>query len=226
MESPQPAQSAKDPKTNIDLALKLVASATVVSQAALVVYGYSHLVGYYEQFGIDTNELALGTPTLLLNGYINILTQALSIATTLPLIGPGLVAMAFVIAAAIFVWLVTKGIKLQVIIGLSAWIGILLFAGFFAPAAGVARGVKSGQSDFTKFTHQATPHGLDSIQTIITDKDVNLTGHLILADSKSTFLLVDKTVFKIDSDSGRVIRKADLKVASAEDSSNLDGKTP
>ncbi|KPB52615.1 Uncharacterized protein AC511_2520 [Pseudomonas coronafaciens pv. oryzae] len=40
---------------------------------------------------------------------------------------------------------------------------------------------------------------------------MRLTGHLILADSKSTFLLVDQTVFKIDDKSGRVVRQADLK---------------
>ncbi|OSR27919.1 hypothetical protein B7R56_13155 [Pseudomonas savastanoi pv. retacarpa] len=211
---PPPAPStatSQDSKTNTDLALKLVTLGAVASQTALVIYGYSHMVGYYEQFGINTNELALSTPTLLLQGYINILTGTLRASNSFPIIGPGLMALAFVLLAAVFVTVITKRLKAEVIIGLSTWIGISMFVAFFAPAIGVNKGIDEGQKDFTKFTNLKTPHGLESLQTIVTDKQVRLTGHLILADSKSTFLLVDQTVFKIDDKSGRVVRQADLK---------------
>jgi hypothetical protein len=204
--------TSQDSKTNTDLALKLVTLGAVASQTALVIYGYSHMVGYYEQFGIDTNELALSTPTLLLQGYINILTGALSASNSYPIIVPGLMALAFVLVAAVFVTVITRRLKAEVIVGLSTWIGISMFVAFFAPAIGVNKGADEGQKDFTKFTRLKTPYGLESLQTIVTDKQVKLTGHLILADSKSTFLLVDQTVFKIDDKSGRVVRQADLKV--------------
>lgn len=207
---PEAADPSKDTKTNTDLAFKLVATGGLSTQAGLVVYGYSVLVGYYEKFGIDINEIALGTPTLLLYGYINILSGAFTAANSVPLVGPGLVALIFVAAAAIFVSLITKRLKAPVVIGLSTWIGVTMFIAFMAPAIGVQRGVKNGLDDFKKYTNLEASQGLEDAVTVITDKGTRLTGHLILVDGKSTFLLVDKTVFKIDGGSGRVIRETEL----------------
>jgi len=207
---PDETEQSKDTKTNTDLAFKLVATGALSTQAGLVVYGYSVLVGYYEKFGIDINEVALSTPTLLLYGYINILSGVLTAANSVPIIGPGLVALIFVGAAAAFVSMITKRLKAPVVIGISTWIGITMFLAFMAPALGVKRGVTNGLDDFKEYTRLEVPNGLKDVVTVITDKGVRLTGHLILVDSKSTFLLVDKTVFKIDGGSGRVVRETEL----------------
>lgn len=211
---------AKEVRTDTDLALKLTACGALGSQAALAIYGYSLLVGYYEQFGIDINELALGTPTLLLHGYINILSGALTAANRLPVLGPGLLALTFVGAAWIFISLITKHLKAGVIVGLAAWSGISMFVAFFAPAVGVQLGAKTGLEDFEKYTSIASPDGLENLHSIITDKGQRLTGHMILADSKSTFLLVGMRVFKIDSPTGRVVRETQLSLKASRPTAN------
>ena len=109
-DAPEPADP-QDAKTNTDLAFKLLIYGALFLQAALIVTGYSVLVAYYEQFGIDTNELTLGTPTLLLYGYVNIFSDALTAASRLPIIGPALLALVFVGVAAIFIGLITKRLK-------------------------------------------------------------------------------------------------------------------
>ncbi len=99
-----PEQSVdKRATTNAELAFKLITYGSLASQAALLILGYSILVGRYEQFGIDTNELALGTPSLLLNGYVDLFSRAIDMASQWPTIGPGLLAFIFVAVAAVFV---------------------------------------------------------------------------------------------------------------------------
>lgn len=209
-DAPEPADP-QDAKTNTDLAFKLLIYGALFLQAALIVTGYSVLVAYYEQFGIDTNELTLGTPTLLLYGYVNIFSDALTAASRLPIIGPALLALVFVGVAAIFVGLITKRLKGGVIIGLSTWIGFSMFLVFLAPAAGVQKGVDMGLEKFGELTNQPAPKALESSHTVLTEKGGRLTGHLILADASNTFLLVDSTVFKIDGNTGRVIRETELR---------------
>ncbi|MGY2438748.1 hypothetical protein ACW9HX_03325 [Pseudomonas sp. SDO52101_S400] len=206
------APPVDQPKVNTELAFKLLIYGAVVSQAALLIIGYSLLVGYYEQFGIDTNELTLGTPTLLLYGYINILSGALSVTHRLPLLGPGLLAAAYICVSALFLLLITKRLKEGVIIGLSSWIGFSLLLISFAPGIGVQNGADMGLKDFAEYTHQEVPKGLDDIHTVITDKGERLTGYLILADSKSTFLLMGTKVLKVDGVKGRIIRETELRV--------------
>ncbi|QVM99112.1 hypothetical protein JYG36_04960 [Pseudomonas sp. SORT22] len=211
---------AQDSATNKDLAVKLVTLGAVASQAALVVYGYSHKVGYYEQFGIDINEVALNTPALLLQGYINILEGTFRASDSYPVVVPGLTALAFVLVAAFFIKAIAHRTKVNAIIGSSTWVGMLLFFAFFVPAIGLINGGDVGRKDFNKFTTLDAAYGLERVQTIVTEKQMQLTGHLILADGKSTFLLVDQTVFKIDDKSGRIIRQVDLHLRS-DPSANL-----
>ena len=207
-------------KTNTDLAFKLVVYGAVFLQSALVVTGYSVLLAYYEQFGIDTNELTLSTPTLLLYGYVNIFTGALTAASRIPIFGPALLALLFIGVAAIFIGLITKRLKAQVIIGLSTWIGFSMFVVFLAPAAGVKKGVNMGLEKFGEYAGQPVPTALETIHSVTTDKGQKLTGHLILADTKNTFLLVNGTVFKIDGSTGRVIRETDLRAEEPKTKSN------
>jgi len=207
------ALTAKKPETNIDLAFKLINYAGLGLQAALVIYGYSLLVGYYNGFGIDTNEIALSTPGLLLYGYISLFSGALAAANYVPILGPGILAFCFIAVAAVFIVAVVKNARLDTVIGLACWIGFLIFMAFFAPAVGVQQGIKMSKADIKGFTAEELSKGLDKQHSLATDKGVKLTGTLILADGKSTFLLVDKIVYKVDSSSGRVLRETQLTTA-------------
>lgn len=203
--------AAREAKTNTDLAFKLITFGALASQAALVIYGYSLLSGRFQQFGIDQNELSLSTPTLLLHGYTSLFSGALGAAERWPIVGPGLLAFAFVAIAALFVAVITRRPKANVVIGLAAWIGIAMFMAFFAPGAGVQQGRGAGLADFKRYTQLETAGDLEAVDTVVTDKGERLVGHLILADSKSTFLLVGRTLFKLDGTTGRVIRETELK---------------
>lgn len=204
--APEQAPELRRSEANTDLAFKLINYAGIGLQAALVVYGYSLLVGYYNGFGIDTNEISLSTPNLLLYGYISLFSGALTAANYVPIIGPGILAFCFIAVAAAFVALVVKNAKIGTVIGLACWIGFLIFMAFFAPAMGVQQGVKMSKADIRSFTPQELSRGLEKQHSLITDKGTKLTGTLILADGKSTFLLIERTVYKIDSGSGRVLR--------------------
>ncbi|MFD2882714.1 hypothetical protein ACFS4T_04915 [Pseudomonas lini] len=205
---PRKTSELKRSETNIDLAFKLINYAGLGLQAALVVYGYSLLVGYYNGFGIDTNEIALSTPSLLLYGYINLFSGALAAANYVPIIGPGILAFCFIAVAAAFVVLVVKNARVDTVIGLACWIGFLIFMAFFCPSDGCPTGHKKmSKADVKGFTPQELSKGLDKQHSLTTDKGTKLIGTLILADGKSTFLLVDRTVYKVDSARGRVLRE-------------------
>ncbi|MCH5655558.1 hypothetical protein L6225_24530, partial [Pseudomonas syringae] len=72
------------------------------------------------------------------------------------------------------------------------------------------KGVKQGLADFQKYTQVDASLGLENLHTVITDKNERLTGHLILADGKSTYLLTGMKVIKLDGSSGRIIRETEL----------------
>lgn len=199
--------NVKKLETNADLAFKLINYAALGLQAALMVYGYSLLIGYYNSFGIDTNEIALSTPSLLLYGYISLFSGALKAANYVPIIGSGILAFCFILVAGIFIGAVVKNARRDTKFVLACWVGFLLFIAFFAPAIGVQQGIKMGEADTKGFTQQELIKGLDKQHTLTTNKETMLTGTLILADGKSTFLLVDKTVYKVESSSGRVLRE-------------------
>lgn len=203
--------AAKEAKTNTDLAFKLITFGALASQAALVIYGYSLLVGKFQQYGIDPNELSLSTPTLLLHGYTSLFSGALDAAEQWPIVGPALLALLFVAIAALFVAVITRKPKVNVVIGLASWIGIAMFMAFFAPGAGFQQGMRTGLADFEKYTHQDAAGKLEAVDTVVTDKGERLVGHLVLADSKSTFILVGRTIFKLDGTTGHVIRETELK---------------
>lgn len=203
--------AAEEAKTNTDLAFKLVTFGALTSQAALVIIGYSLLIGKLQQFGIDPSELSLSTPTLLLYGYTSLFSGVLGVADRLPIIGPTLVAVPFVVIAALFVAAITRKLKASVVSGLASWVGIAMLVVFFAPGVGVQYGRGTGLVDFKKYTQLETAGEIDAVDTVVTDKGERLLGHLILADSKSTFLLVGRTLFKLDGTTGRVIRETELK---------------
>ncbi|KTC42592.1 hypothetical protein AO260_19985 [Pseudomonas sp. ABAC21] len=201
----------EEAKTNTDLAFKLITFGALVSQAALAIIGYSLLVGKLQQFGIDPSEISLSTPTLLLYGYTSLFSSALDLADRLPIIGTILLMLPFLAIAALFVAAITRKLKTSVVAGLASWIGIAMLAVFFAPGAGVQYGRGTGLVDFKKYTQLETAREIDAVDTVVTDKGERLVGHLILADSKSTFLLVGRTLFKLDGTTGRVIRETELK---------------
>lgn len=195
-------------------AIKLLTFAAVILHGTLAIYGYSVLLGYYDQFGINTSELNLGLPTLLLYGYIYIFSDAISAANSIPIVGPGFLALIFIGFAAWFVWYANRNASTDAKIGLSAIFGFLLFLAFFVPIWGVVKGQELANSDFEKNSGIKTKEHLNREHTIISDQGEKLTGFIVIATQQHTFLLQNSTVYKIDSNNNRVIRTTELEVKS------------
>lgn len=196
------------------LAIKLLTFAAVILHGTLAIYGYSVLLGYYDQFGINTSELDLGLPTLLLYGYIYIFSDAMSAANSIPIVGPGFLAFIFIGLAAWFVWNVNRTASTDAKIGLSALFGFILFLAFFVPIWGVTKGQEIANSDLEKNSGIKTKKNLTREHTIISNEGEKLTGFIIIATQQHTFLLRNNIVYKIDSNNNRIIRTTKLKVKS------------
>lgn len=206
------AAAKPEQSSSPDFALKLLGFAAVMLHGALAVYGYSLLVGYYDQFGISTSELEISLPTLLLHGYIYLFSSTMSAANSVPLVGPGLLVFAFIGIAAWFVWQVRRGAGIEAKLGLAALSGFVLFMASFMPILGVMKGWSLGLEDYTKHSGIKTDEHLVIEHTIDTDKSKEIKGFIIVATRQHTFVLEGSTVFKIDNSKNRVMRTTALKL--------------
>ncbi|WLG64961.1 hypothetical protein PSH90_12900 [Pseudomonas sp. FP1762] len=195
-----------------DFALKLMISIALFLQAALFVDGYLGLTTYYEQFGVQTGELDLASPTILAAGYLHSLTGVMNWVDGVPFIGPLLPWMPFAAVALIYVRVLanpeTKGQALFVKGFLG---GISLFTLFVAPMWGVQHGIDRGREDITSTTGLNAIKGVITEHSLVTKDGEKIIGHLLAADTKSTFLLSNHTVYKIDNRTNRIMRQVLLK---------------
>ncbi|WP_124340703.1 hypothetical protein [Pseudomonas chlororaphis] len=191
-----------------DLALKLVASFAIFLQTALTVYGYLELSAFYEQFGIYTSELELGTPTILLAGYSYSFSSIMNSVDDVPYVGPAVPGfISFTIALA-FVTLLLSGVRKMADNVMMAVVGAaLLLMLFVAPVWGIVHGLERGKVGLKSNTGLDWSKGVSKEYSIVTKENKRLTGHLVVADTKNTFLLVGTTVYKIDNKTKLVIRE-------------------
>lgn len=205
----EPSPSVK--KVDRDFAFKLLACFTIFLQAALIVYGYLELSAFYEQFGIYTSELELGTPTILTAGYSYSFSSIMSLVDDIPYVGPIVPGVMFIAVALSFVSLLLSGVtKVGDIIEKGTVGGIFLLFLFIAPILGVIHGLERGKTGLTKTTKMDMSAGVSKEYSIVTKEGTRLTGQLVVADTKSTFLLVDNTVYKVDNKTNRVMRETVL----------------
>lgn len=210
------SQKSEAPATVIrtvdkDLAFKLVASFAIFLQTALTVYGYLELSAFYEQFGIYTSELELGTPTVLLAGYSYSFSSIMNSVDDVPFVGPAVPGfISFTIALA-FVTLLMSGVRKMADNLLMAVVGaVLLLMLFVAPIWGVVHGLERGKVGLKSNTGLDWSKGVSKEYSIVTKDKKRLTGHLVVADTKSTFILVGTIVYKIDNKTNLVVRENTL----------------
>lgn len=214
--APTAPTAAVEPSTRVDtdFAFKLASLSAVVLQAVLLIHGYSVLAGQYDLFGIDINELEIGLPTLIFNGYVSLLTDLYGAASRTRIVGPALLLGGFVLLAAIFVWPVMKAARSNSKLTASALLGFTLFIVFSLPMFGVIKGQKNALNDFKK---QSGINSATSVQTehsITTDQGEEKRGMIIVASAKYTFMLSGTDVFKIDNDGNKVVRVTRLSAKS------------
>jgi hypothetical protein len=91
------------------------------------------------------------------------------------------------------------------------WGGMLLFLVFIAPVLGVHHGVERARENIKAESGIDVSRGVSRVHSMITDKGEKITGQLVVADTKSSFLLVGDTLYKIDNKTNRVMRQTVLK---------------
>lgn len=206
------AKQAK--RIDADLTFKFATFFIVVLQAVLIVWGYLELAAYYEQFGIGTSELELGTPTLLVYGYSYTFSELMSTVDRVPVLGafiPGAVFMGIGAAATFLFFAMHDAKSLWGMVQRSMLVGVVLLLIFLAPTLAVRNGIERAEKNYETETGVKASYGLSREHTIVTDQKEALTGRLIVADTKSTYIQIKDAVYKIDNASNRVMRKTLLK---------------
>lgn len=221
--SPQPALPAADPlnesakrpeRVDTDLTFRFATFFALVLQAVLIVWGYLELAAYYEQFGIRTSELDLGTPTLLIYGYSYTFSELMSTVDRIPLLGafiPGFTFIAIGAAVTFLFFAMHERRALGHIFQRGVLVGVVLLLIFLAPALAVQNGIDRATRDFEEYTGVEATHGLNREYSVVTDQKQTLTGHLVVADARFTFIQVNDTVYKLENSSNRVMRQTFLK---------------
>ncbi|MHA3736828.1 hypothetical protein ACXR0M_14290 [Pseudomonas sp. Eth.TT006] len=191
-----------------DFALKLLIGMALFLQAALFVDGYLELAAYFEQFGISTGELDLANPTILAAGYVHWFTTVMGWVDGRPIIGHLLQWLPFVVIAAAYVYtLATQETKTQSLIEKGLMGSLALFVVFVLPTIGVKHGVDRGKQEIREMAGIEVTGGVNQVHSVVTKEGESITGYLVVADTKSAFLLSNQTVYKIDNRTNRVMRK-------------------
>lgn len=201
-------------RIDADLVFKFGTFLIVVSQAILIVWGYLELAAYYEQFGIGTSELELGTPTLLVYGYSYTFSELMSTVDKVPVLGeyiPGAVFICMGAAVTFLFFAMHDARSFGGMVQRSVLVGFVLMLIFIAPTVAVRNGIERAGKSYEAETGVQASYGLSREHTIVTEQKETLTGRLIVADTKSTYLQIKDTVYKIDNASNRVVRKTLLK---------------
>lgn len=204
---------------DVGLAVKLATLIFIVTQASLLVYGYSVLVGYYDYYGIDINELDIGKPTLLLYGYMYALSTIFELSKGLPRAGAVTLVMLCLIVSVFFMIAVTDKAKVGTRVGVLFSIFIPLIFIVITPAKGITLGLDIGKTELQKFTGGHHGGKFEIEQIIISSDKQKLVGKLILSDSRFTFLLTQSmkngcapvlTIYKLNNLNNKIMRQTVL----------------
>ncbi|MCO8164969.1 hypothetical protein NJC38_22780 [Pseudomonas sp. 21LCFQ010] len=196
-------------RVSLDQGLKLIACWALIIQAAFSIYGYSILMGEYDALGIDINEISLSTQTLLLYGYMNLFSGLMAASNTMPTLVPSVFALVFFLLSAMALKLINRHLRNEQIVGGAALIGIVLFVTFFVPAMSVQKGVSNARAYFSGQEAWSESDRIKRTHSIETSKGI-LTGQLVLADTRHSYLLVSRKLYKIDSATGKISREVVL----------------
>lgn len=207
------APSAQAQSEGSDFIFKLIALVVVAAQSTLAIYGYSALTGHYETFGISMSELEVGLPTLLFQGYLFLFMDTALPAFQVPLVGPSLIALAFMSIAAWVVWRFKSTSSFEEKLWATAVLGFLLYVLFVMPLFASDSGRKIALVDIGRSGLPTSPSHLSRTHVIPIGKDEK-QGMLITATTKYTFLLVGTEVLKIDNDGNKVVRVTRLSTKS------------
>lgn len=193
---------------NYELGLKLAALVALVLNSLLAIIGYVDFTGQLETLGISTNEIDLGLPTLLFQGYLAIVLDGYTYVASHFILGVLGLAL---IPSLVLYFPVSKLFKSRSPI--DNWLFcMMLTMGFviisIIPTIGLKRGIDSAYSTFknenpTEESNKILRLGTKS--TILTKEGAKISGHTVFASTLYTYVLQGAELFKIANRDNHVV---------------------
>lgn len=206
----KPAQP--EPRLNFEFSLKLAAIIVGLLNGLLAIMGYVDFTGRLDSFGISPNEIELGLPSLLFQGYRSGVLSAYQYAAD----NFGGMLAVLVIPAAIFYLLLSRLLKHRRweetgLICLALALALLVVA--IAPHEGLRRGQESAYSAFKKQNEVSGRYritGLSTETTIVTKEGPTIVGETIFASTLYTYILQGPKLFKIANRDNHIVSVSEI----------------
>lgn len=208
-------QPASETAWTPELVLKTLTFLTVVINGVLSILGYMHLAGYLDSFGISLNELEIGLPTLLFNGYLSAMTGMMdyhifsviaAAITTTTLVSFGL-----------FIVFRTKQWAQKFISQAMAMLLVISIP--LIPIFGITAGQHDAYRDYKTENGTLNISSLASKIAINTKDNKTITGTKVFATTQYTLILQKDELYKI-------LNKGNQVVSISKFTPTLEKKTP
>jgi hypothetical protein len=199
---------AEAKRFNYEFALKVAAVIAVIVNSMLAIMGYVDFTGQLETLGISTNEIDLGLPTLLFQGYLAVvLAVYVKAADWFPW---GALALTF-IPTIIFYYSIAKLFAFRNRTDKGAFsflmtLGLVMVS--IIPTVGLQSGQKSAYSTFEKQNPTDASQrisGLKTVMTITTKEGTKVTGDTVFASTLYTYVLQGPDLYKIANRDNHIV---------------------
>lgn len=193
---------------NYELGLKLAALVALILNSLLAIIGYVDFTGQLETLGISTNEIDLGLPTLLFQGYLAIVLDGYTFIAAHLIWGT--LGVTFIPAMLLY-FPVSKLFKSQspidnVMFCLLLTLALVVIS--IIPTIGLKRGIDSAYSTFREenaIEASSRILRLGTKSTILTKEGAKVSGHTVFASTLYTYVLQGAELFKIANRDNHVV---------------------
>lgn len=208
--SAKPAQP--EPKINFEFSLKLAAVIVGLLNGVLAIMGYVDLTGRLDSFGISPNEIDLGLPSLLFQGYRSGVLAAYQYAVDH---FGGMLAV-LIVPAVVFYLVLSRLLESHrweknFVTCLMLALGLMVVS--IAPHGGLRQGQESAYSAFKKQNEVDGRYritGLSTETTMVTKEGPTITGETIFASTLYTYVLQGPKLYKIANRDNHIVSVSNI----------------
>lgn len=199
-------------KNNLEFSLKVAAVVVALFNGLLAIMGYVDFTGRLDTLGISPNEIDLGLPALLLQGYRSGVLSAYTYATDD--FGGFLAVM--LIPAIVFYLPVSRLLKdrrWEETVILCLILALVLMIISIAPNGGLLRGQESAYLAFEKqndIDGRYSIRRLDTEKTFVTKEGPTIVGDTIFASSLYTYVLQGPKLYKIANRDNHIVSETKI----------------
>jgi hypothetical protein len=200
------AEKPRKPR-NYELGLKVAALIAVIVNSALACIGYVDFTGQLETLGISTNEIELGLPTLLLQGYFSTVVSSLEYAADHAL-GLLLILAVPVLAAYIPVSRYLEKRDLVDRFAVCMMLTLLFLTISIVPVIGLRHGELSAYETYSRQNKPQTGDVIVNLarkKTITTKDNKIISGETVFASTLYTYILQGPELYKIANRDNHIV---------------------